>query len=279
MSNLNMINSKAKHHLYLSIIVLAAFVFLGSEPVLASLIWVNKDFRNTTGENRNDLTWFIQGHIKDAIVDSYTGTPFSGSPQVDELGPAPTTEVKWSGGNVSSGGEVHVGLLIDKDKLPDPFRFRRSSFWTLDGILKEQVPGSGVVDLVGDPEIHILSPTDPGDPSLYFFDFSYAVVSNPFQLSELTWDNPLIPWISVPGSTTLAPNGDFLAATIPADPGNYVIWQMAVTFAGDPVDSAGHIIMQQQKVPEPSTIVLILIGILSFRFLPIRSSFQYFRVT
>src|SRR6266498_3149445 len=157
MKDLSMITRRWQYCLRFTCIAVIAFLCLGSEAAFASLIWVNKDFKNTTGETRNDLTWFVQGHIKDAIVDSYTGSPFSGKPQIDELGPAPTTEVKWSGGNVLDGGMVHVGLLIDKDKLPDPFRFRRSSFWTLDGNLKEQVPGSGIVDLVGDPEIHILS--------------------------------------------------------------------------------------------------------------------------
>ena len=237
------------------------FLLLAQSSLLATnLVWVNKDFKNVTGENRDDLEWFINNHVKDAIVNTYTGAPFTGAPKVEELGPAPTTLVTWSGGTVADGETVHVGLLFDKDKLPEAFRFRSSTKWTLGGVAKERVAGSAVFDLFGDPQILLRAPLDPSDPPIDVFDFSYAVVSTPFPLSELTFNNPAIPFIPVPGSHTLFPGDELLVASIDANFGDYVVWQMSVNFSGDPTEDAGHVIMQLQKTPESSTLGLFFVG-------------------
>jgi len=264
-----LLKSSKLHHIATLATTLPLFIgvlVLSQMPMLAAnFVWINKDFKNTTGSDVNDFRWFFQGDIRGAIVDTYEDSPFSSPPEIGITLPAVTTRISWSGGVVQNGSSAHFGILVDRDKLPQGFRFFQSPWWTINGDLFRQVAGSATIKIQGDPEIIAVAPYDPTDRSLFVFDFAYAILDSPLALAQLTFNNPAIPFIHIPGSATIPSGGEIGIANIPSvNPGQFIIWQMSVNFSGDPLGNAGHVIMQEQKpVPETtSTLSLLALGTL-----------------
>ncbi len=220
-------------------------------PAAAELEWINKDFKNTTGQNRNDLHWSVLGHIEDEVVTTYN-PPELPNLEVEETGPAPMTHFRWSGGNVADGEEVHAGVLIDRDDLPGG-RFMQHARWSLDGVTKERVAGCASVNFEFTDAIAVSghNTMDPDGPAMVVFDFAYAIVNNAVALGDLTRNNSDIPYIQVPGSAILEPasSAPLIEIENPED-GRYIIFQMSAGFVGEPADSAGHIIVQRLINPE-----------------------------
>ena len=231
-------------------VMLAVLVF--STALFAETEWINKDFKNSTGHTRNDLHWAIAGHIENAIVDTSSPSELP-NVEIEETGPAPVTWVKWSGGDVTNGTTVHCGIKVEWDDIPGQ-RFNHGAYWTLDGSLMEKVSGcaSANVSFGEVIEVDVSNTKDPEDPPLDVSDFSYAFVDDPCALADLTWNNPAIPWLSLPWSDTIPPNGSQYMGQIPmTEPGRYLILQFAVNFSSDPPENAGHIIVQRQvQAPE-----------------------------
>jgi hypothetical protein len=161
----------------------------------ADIVWINKDFKNTlaAGESRDDLEWVVKGDVRDAIVDTFTGAPFSGKPSTSLIPSLNSTLVVWSGGVVDVGQTVHVGLEIDKDKLPagtSEVSFTRNAQWSQGGLGTDFVAGCATATIEGDPTIRVQAPDDLGGRLLDVFDYAYAVVQSPLPLSDLSTVSP-----------------------------------------------------------------------------------------
>lgn len=229
----------------------------------AEVEWINKDFKNTlqgVDTTRHDLHWFIGGQVKDAIVDIYVPSELPDEPEIIEE--TPVTQVRWSGGTIEPNDVVHCGIQVDwPGPIPEK-RFAGTAHWSKklageDWTLMERVAGCASLNLTaGEDAIDVEADNtaDPNDPAMDICDFSFAFVGAPLPLAELTWNNPAIPWTSLPWCGTIPPAGDLFLGSIPrttSDP--YLIIQCSVNFSGDPPANAGHIIVQRE-VPLPDGI-------------------------
>jgi hypothetical protein len=233
--------------------------------------WINKDFSNVTGESRNDLHWYFDGAIVNKIVEVYKPADLEHVEFVAGGSPA-STEVRWSGGDVADGATVHCGVKVNWGRKEDRKKFTRAPRWTLDGVVKEEVAGCGLTDFTfteTSVDVDVHNTLSELDPPLEVTEFSYAFVPEPLALSELTWNNPAIPWTPTSWAGAVAPGSTMRLGTIPDnEPGTFLVIQFAANFAGDPPLHAGHIIMQVQAesggppIPAASTWGLVVMTLL-----------------
>lgn len=220
--------------------------------------WINKDFTNSTGEDRNDLHWYIDGAIVDKVVEVYKPDEL---PHIEFVGtgsPA-STEVRWSGGTVPDDTTVHCGIKVNWGDRNNRKKFLRPPHWTLDGVVREEVAGCGLTDFTFTPStvaVDVNNTLSPESPPLEVRDFAYAFVVSPLELPDLTWNNPIVPWTPTTWQGIVPPGASLPLGIIPENhPGQYLVIQFAANFAGDPPFNAGHIIMQvaaESGVPVPA---------------------------
>jgi hypothetical protein len=232
----------------------------GSQIALGTQASINKKFKNKTGEPRNDLRWWVEEHVKDSILSQWSDVfpnfdaeeySDTHNGQVDEW-----TTLIWSGATVEDGSSAYACVKMNK-----PVEFYKNAWWSNGGLALEPVAGCASTYLRTDPELHVVAPADTEGRALDVFNYGYAVLDSPLDLSELTVENPTIPWVSAPGSVTLSDGQDIVAATITADLGQYVVWKMSVNFHGDPLENTGYVITQEQ-LPEPSAPLFLGMGTL-----------------
>lgn len=213
-------------------------------PIAGEIEWINKDFRNTTGEERNDLHWWFERAIGHRIMEVSTPPEL---PHLEIGASGSTTALGWSQGVVPNREDVHAGVKINWGDEAPPHRFAHSSRWSLDGVVEERVAGcaSIQVDELADPiAITVANTADPGDPWLVVDAVSYALLEAPVELSELRWNNPAIPWVPTTYGALVPPAGRAHLGPIPGAVGDFLIVQCAVNFAADPDRNAGHLIVQ-----------------------------------
>lgn len=209
--------------------------------------WINKDFKNTTGQTRNDLHWYIDGAIVDKIEEVYKPTEL---PHVEFVagGSPASTEVRWSGGDVTDETTVHCGIKVNWGDRRNRKKFLRAPRWTLDGVVKEEVAGCGLTDFTfteTTTRVGVHNTLSEEDPPLEVSEFSYAFVETPRELADLTWNNPAIAWQPTTWQGIVLPGQSMHLGDISENhPGQYLITQMAVRFGGAPSTDAGHIILQ-----------------------------------
>lgn len=216
--------------------------------------WINKDFTNNTGTKVNDLHWTFSGLIERKIVAVYVPDELP-KVRIAGTGAPGTTKVDWEGGEIDKNETVHCGIRVNwgSDEPIPAKRFYKSCYWTSNG---EVVPGGKVAGCASvnlDTSLRAIgvgveNTEDLEDPPLEVDEFSYALLETPVELGELTWDNPVIPWVSMPWQGTIPPAGSIDLGTIPRAPcanEDVVITQFAVNFSGDPPENKGHIIVQR----------------------------------
>ncbi len=216
-------------------------------PIAGEIEWITTDFRNTTGGDRDDLHGWLDRALGHRIMEVLRPSEL---PHL-EIGPSgSTTALGWSQGVVPNRGDVHVGVKINWGDAAPAHRFAHSSRWSLGGLVLGRVAGSASihVDALADPiAIAVANTADPGDPWLEVDAVSYALLEAPVELNELTWNHPTLPWVVTVFQALVPPAGRAVLGPIPeAVPGDFLIVQCAVNFAGDPDRNAGHLIVQTQ---------------------------------
>jgi hypothetical protein len=242
--------------------------------------WINKDHKNTTTHPRNDVTWIMAGHIKNAIVTTYNNG--FNAPTIIETTDTQGrkwTFIKWPVRTtpINDGDKIHVGLLIDRDKWPAPGELVGfwNAYWTQDGNQKEFVSGcAGIGEWASAETLHVVAraPMDTLITGVTLTDFAYAIVDSPFALPSLTFDNPAIPWSYLPGSLDIFEDSIVeLAQITEFEFDQYLVFQASVRFIGDDPSSAGHIIYQRQitqtAIPTLTEWGLIIFAVLLLAFI------------
>ncbi|UCC31792.1 MAG: hypothetical protein JSU86_05845, partial [Phycisphaerales bacterium] len=221
--------------------------------------WINKDFKNTTGQARNDLHIEFVAGIKNKIAEIRSPDQLP-HVEIASIGDPPMTLISWGPDDPDDPNQT-VGTndtasccvrIIWGDEKPEK-RFKRDPYWTLDGEEKEGVAGCASVNFTVTPDgigVDAHNTADPNDPAIYVDEFSYAFVSPPMVLSELTWNNVSIPWVSRLWQGTVTPEGSLHLGTIDEAPkGMHLITQFAVNFSDGPPGNKGHIIVQMAGAP------------------------------
>jgi hypothetical protein len=248
--------------------------------------WINKNFTNETGHNRNDVDWEFEDAIAHKIV-RIISPPKLGHVEIAGTGSGANkiTKVRWAdwsqpdvwGDGVPPKGRVNCCVKINWRTEAEKKGWKRDPYWTLNGDEMETVAGCASVTYttVSEDSIGILlgNTANPDDPALYVDEFAYALVDEPLELPELTWDNPAIDWVTMPWYGTIPPLGSIHLGTIPdASPGDYLITQVGVNFISDPPSHKGHIVVQSQwlatsPIPTLTEWGMIIFGVVLLGFI------------
>lgn len=220
--------------------------------------WINVDFTNDTGHDRNDLHWRFAGAIPHKILEVYSDK----FPHVEIAGTGgednATTLISWSGYVIPPGSEVHCGVRPRwATTLEDKKPFAEPAHWSSSGEEMEAVPGCASVDLVahqpGAVMVRVSNTADSISPWLWVGEFSYALLPDKLELDQLRWDwdaEMPIQWVEESSwGGEIGPRGSINVGTIPYlgwHPDRYLITKFAVNWVdGTPESHAGHMIVQR----------------------------------